>query len=89
MPSSFRAQSQSYLSYKSHNTVRGLAGIAPSGVWHLYLVYMGAYIRQTQNLLESGNLLEFGNVVMVDWSIDIQHIFASKCINLNLPTFCE
>ena len=31
MPSSFRAQSQTYSTYKSHNTAKGLIGIAPSG----------------------------------------------------------
>ena len=30
MPSSFRAQSQTYSSYKNHNTAKGLIGIAPN-----------------------------------------------------------
>ena len=42
MPSSFRAQSQTYSSYKSHNTAKGLAGIALLvELWQLLLVYMG------------------------------------------------
>ena len=32
MSSSFRAQSQTYSSYKSHNTAKSLVGIAPSGI---------------------------------------------------------
>ena len=32
IPSSFCAQSQMYSSYKSHNTAKGLVGIAPSGM---------------------------------------------------------
>ena len=32
MPSSVPPQSQMYLSYKSHNTAKGLVGIAPSGI---------------------------------------------------------
>ena len=31
MPSSFHAQSQTYSCYKSHNTAKGLIGIAPNG----------------------------------------------------------
>ena len=30
-PSSLRAQSATYSTYKSHNTVKGLVGIAPNG----------------------------------------------------------
>jgi len=40
MPSSFRAQSQTYSQYKTHNTAKGLVGISPNGVVtfisHLY-----------------------------------------------------
>ena len=40
MPSSFRAQSQTYSQYKSHNTAKGLVGISLSGmitfISHLY-----------------------------------------------------
>ena len=32
MSPSFRAQSQTYSSYKSHNTAKGLVGIPPSGI---------------------------------------------------------
>ncbi len=31
IPSSFRAQSQTYSTFKSHNTAKGLIGIAPNG----------------------------------------------------------
>ena len=40
MPSSFRAQSQTYSQYKSHNTAKGLVGISSIGmvifISHLY-----------------------------------------------------
>ena len=37
MPSSFRAQSQTYSQYKSHNTAKVLVGISPSGMITLIL----------------------------------------------------
>ena len=44
MPSSFRAQSQMYLSYKSHNTAKGLVAIAPIGIMTLIsCLYGGIY----------------------------------------------
>lgn len=46
MPSSFRAQSQTYSSYKSHNTAKGLIGIAPKWIRFLYFRYLrGSCIR--------------------------------------------
>ena len=35
MASSFRSQSATYSSYKSHNTAKRLIGISPAGLLHL------------------------------------------------------
>ena len=43
MSPSFRAQSQTYSSYKSHNTAKGLVGIAPSG-YDIYFLSMWRHI---------------------------------------------
>ena len=41
MPSSFRAQLQTYSSYKSHNTANALIGIAPNGFVSISNLYGG------------------------------------------------
>ena len=91
MPSSFRAQLQTYSSYKSHNTAKGLVGIAPSGIV-IYFMSQWRHISDKKITQECGliHLLESGDVVMADTGFDIQHLLASKCVTLNIPLFfCE
>ena len=74
---------------KSHNTAKGLIGIAPSGfvtfVSHLY----GRRISDKVITQECGliDLLEPGNDVMADRGFDIQHLLAPKKVTLNIPPF--
>ena len=84
IPSSFRAQSQMYSSYQSHNTAKDFVGIAPSGI--VTLISWG-HISDKKITQECGliHLLASGDVVMVDKGFDIQHLLASKCVNLNIP----
>ena len=50
MLSSFRAQSQTYSSYKSHNTANDLIGIAPNGFVSISNLYGVIYpIKKLQN----------------------------------------
>ena len=78
MPSSFRTQPQLYSSYKSHNIVKGLVGIAPSGIVTFILSIWG-HISDKKITWECGliNLHESGEVAMVDRGFDIQHMLAS------------
>ena len=46
-PTSFRAQSHTYSSYKSHNTAKGLVGIAPSGIV-AFITYLYGVIYPTR-----------------------------------------
>ena len=89
MPSSFRAQSQTYSSYKSHNTAKGLIGIAPNGFVSLFRTCMGGHVSDKRITESCGivNLLEPGDMVMADRGFDIQHILASKNVTLNIPPF--
>ena len=89
MPSSFRAQSQTYSQYKSHNTAKGLVGISPSGmvtfVSHLYGGHVSdKAITQSCGIIE---LLEEGDVVMADRGFDIQDLLVEKRAILNIPPF--
>ena len=89
MPSSFRAQSQTYSQYKSHNTAKGLVGISPNGlvtfISHLY----GGHISDKAITASCGliELLEAGDVVMADKGFDIQDLLVGKKVILNIPPF--
>ena len=78
MPSSFRAQSQTYSSYKSHNTAKGLIGIAPNGFVSLISNLYGVHIsdKKVTELCGTIDLLEHGDMVIADRGFDIQNIVA-------------
>ena len=72
MPSSFRAQSETYSSHKSHNTAKGLVGVAPSGmVTFISCLYGDIYPIRQENNTECGliHLLESGDVVMAEGAL--------------------
>lgn len=89
MPSSFRAQSQTYSTYKSHNTAKGLVGIAPNGFVTFISRLYGGHISDKAMTQDCGliDLLEPGDVVMADKGFDIQHLLAPKKAILNIPPF--
>ena len=85
MLSSFRAQSQTYSSYKSYNTANGLIGIAPNGFVSISNLY-GGHIshKKVTELCCIFDLLEPGDMAMADRGFDIQNIVAAKKIKLNI-----
>ena len=68
MPFSFRALSQTYSSYKSHNTVKGLVGIAPTEFVTFVSRLYGGHISDKTMTEDCGliHLLDAGDVVMAD-----------------------
>ena len=89
MPSSFRAQSQTYSQYKSYNTAKGLVSISPSGmitfISHLYGGHVpDKAITQHCDLID---LLGAGDVVMADKGFDIQDLLVPHRVILNIPPF--
>ena len=91
MPSSFRAQSQAYTSYKSHNTAKDLVGVAPSEIVTFISCLYRGHISDKKITHGCGliHLLESGDVVMVDRGFDIQHLLTSKCVTLNISPFLQ
>ena len=88
-PSSLARQSATWSSYKEHNTVKCLIGIAPHGhVTFVSPVFEGSIsdraITEQSNLLE---LLERGDSVMADKGFDIQDILITRGVKLNIPPF--
>ena len=88
-PSCFHAQSETYSSYKSHNTAKGLVAIAPNGALTFVSDLYGGHCRDKVIVEHCGilQLLEEGDAVMSDRGFEIQDLLASKKVYLNIPPF--
>lgn len=88
-PSSLLLQSQSYSTYKSTTTLKGLVGIAPHGaITFVSALYTGSIsdkeITRVSGILD---LLEPGDTVITDKGFDIGDMLRDKGIGLNMPPF--
>ena len=88
-PSCFRAQSETYSSYKSHNTAKGLVAIAPNAALTFVSDLYGGHCSDKVIVEHCGILqrLEEGDVLMADRGFEIQDLLASKKVYLNIPPF--
>ena len=88
-PSCFRAQSETYSSYKSHNTAKGLVAIAPNGALTSVSDLYGGHCSDKVIVEHCGilQLLEEGDAVISDRGFEIQDLLASKKVYLNIPPF--
>ena len=88
VPSSFRNQSATFSSYKHHNTMKALVGIAPSGaVTFVSDIYVGRS-SDKQIVKDCGilGILEPGDDVMADRGFDIENLMPEG-VTLNIPPF--
>lgn len=88
-PSSLRAQSQCFSSYKNTTTAKGLLAIAPSGVpVFISDLYTGSIsdkdITKQSGILE---LLEKGDDCMADKGFNIKDLLDPIEVTLNIPPF--
>ena len=88
MPNSVRSQTETYSSYKHHNTAKGLIGSAPSGmITFASDLYAGRVSDRTiPNDCGILQLLEDGDSVMADKGFDIIRDMP-KNTTLNIPQF--
>ena len=75
--------------YKSHNTAKGLVGIAPDGALTFVSDLYGGHcsdkiIVEHCDILQ---LLEEGDSVMADCGFEIRDLLASRKVDLNIPPF--
>lgn len=89
-PSSLVLHSETFSSYKSHTTFKGLIGIAPSGhVTFISQLYAGS-ISDREITIRSGFLkLPFskGDMVMADKGFTISDLLEPLGVGLNIPPF--
>ena len=76
VPSSYRSQSATFSSYKHHNTVKGLVGIAPSGAVTFVSDLFTGRCSDKQIVRASGilELLEKEDDVMADRGFEIEEL---------------
>ena len=89
IPSHFRVQSDTYSSYKHHNTAKGLIGITPNGFISLASELVPGRMSDRDVTIQSGLIekLEHGDSVMADRGFLIDDILATKRVGLNIPPF--
>ena len=88
MPSSLRSQSETYSSYKHHNTAKGLIGIAPCGAISFVSNLYAGRCSDKAITKDSGiyDLLEPGDAVMADKGFTIEDDLPEGTA-LNIPPF--
>ena len=90
-PSCFRAQSDTYSSYKSHNTAKGLVDISPNGAVTFVSELYGEHCSDKTIVEDCGilELLEEGDSVMADIGFEVQDLLAKTESVFEHPTFYE
>ncbi|XP_013383545.2 uncharacterized protein LOC106153937 [Lingula anatina] len=90
-PSHFRVQSETNSSYKSHNTAKGLVGIAPNGFITLVTDLVSGRMSDKEITVKSGLIdgLDEQDSVMADRGFLIDEYLARKKVKLNIPPFLQ
>ena len=88
VPSSMKAQSQTWSEYKHHNTWKVLIGISPSGLITFVSKLWSGKVSDKEITLKSGvlALLEDGDNLMADRGFDVKNILPPG-VTLNIPPF--
>lgn len=86
-PTSLHTRAITYSHYKSHNTVKVLVGVSPTGAITFISKVWGGRASDKVITKNSGliDLLEQGDHVMADRGFNFPEYFASKCIRLHVP----
>lgn len=86
-PTSLQTRAITYSHYKSHNTVKFLVGISPTGAITFLSKVWGGRASDKVITKNSGliDLLEQGDHVMADRGFNFPEYFATKCVRLHVP----
>ena len=90
-PTNISDQSASFSTYKNRNTLKSLIGISPRGlVTFVSEAYGGSasdrQILERSALFTKPNLFSPGDSIMADRGFQVQDLFATKGVSLNVPT---
>lgn len=90
-PSQPDAQKASFSSYKHKNTLKFLVGASPGGLLS-YVSNGYAGSASDRQIVERSKLLQIcdsGDSIMADRGFNVQDLFASKGISINIPSFLK
>lgn len=88
-PKNPRAQQATFSTYKNRNTLKVLVSASPGGIISNVTHAYGGSATDRQ-LIERGSLLtscECGDSIMADKGFNVQDIFATRDIKVNIPAF--
>ena len=90
-PTSLTARGQTYLNYKSHNTVKFLVTITPTGTVSFISKCWGGRASDRHITVNSGLLkhLKYGDLVLADKGFDISDDLAMVGASLAIPPFTK
>ena len=88
-PKTPRAQQATFSTYKNRNTVKALIGASPGGlISYISPVYAGSTSdRQIVERSSLTSLCDPGDSLMADKGFNVQDIFATSDVTINIPTF--
>jgi len=90
-PSNLKARTQTFSSYKHHNTIKYLTGITPQGVVSYISSGWGGRTSDkclTENCSFLDNLLP-GDLVLAHWGFNIQESVGLMCAEVKIPAFTK
>lgn len=90
-PSNLKARTQTFSSYKHHNTIKYLTGITPQGVVSYISSGWGGRTSDkclTENCSFLDNLLP-GDLVLAHWGFNIQESVGLICAEVKIPAFTK
>ena len=90
MPSSFRAQSETFSQYKHHNTAKALVVVAPYGSVLFASKLYGGRVSDKAIVKDCGILDRFeeGDVILADRGFDIKQLMPAG-VTVQMPAFME
>jgi len=92
-PGHVRNQSASYSSYKNTNTMKVLVGCTPRGLVSFVSDAYGGSTSDRQicerSDLISKSLFSAGDSIMADRGFNVQDLFATKNVHVNIPSFLK
>ena len=88
-PSSLSARAETYSNYKSHNTVKFLVAVSPTGAVTFISKCWGGRVSDRHLTVHSGFLdnLKYGDLVLADRGFDISDDLALIGASLSIPPF--
>ena len=88
-PSSLSARAETYSSYKSHNTVKFLVAVSPTGAVIFVSKCWGGRVSDRHLTIHSGFLdkLTYGDLILADRGFDIADDLALIGASLSIPPF--